>query len=675
MILPNLNQYLHLFAEVSDVVYFIDENYKFQFGNKRFYQFYNIDIDKQTLDTYSQIPDSGTLITTLKNISPKKHQVKIKRTLNIVNQLYEINSIINHLLDENFMQGFLIIEKIPEQNLANNKLEIKVNESLANASTELISPSLSINSIVKIIFKACFELTQCETGYIAFHDPLSEQILIHYFTEEFINSNKIANNIIFISRNDFVNKGIYGYPIDTQTHTIENHTLLRPKKNIGPNTPKLIRNFLSYPSIVKEVFMGQIVLINSNDGFSEQIQSAVKSLSNMYGLAIFRKRLEWDLVNAKERAEESDRLKSAFLANMSHEIRTPMNSIVGFGQLITSNTVSDSRKEEFYAMINSSCDDLLSIVNDIIDISKIEAGQLKIKPETVELHQILKEVHEWGIVKIQHKKKTFPLKLDIPRVNEFKLTIDRFRFRQVIQNLIDNAIKFTHEGELRFGYELIRKNWLRFYVKDTGIGIPANQLSLIFESFRQMESAISRNFGGTGLGLAISKKLIEQMGGTIGVESKEHVGSEFWFEIPVGNIELEIENPEPIIPIEQIDFRGKYILVVEDEPKNAQVLAYLLKQHHATVKTVYDGIAAIEICEQEYPDLILMDIRLPKLDGLEATKRIKQMQDIPIIAQTAYALKEDEAKCRAAGCDGYITKPISRDDLLHLVHSCLKGKC
>lgn len=663
--------YLEIFNQINEVVYFINHDFKICYSNPAFANRYAYMPQQKNL-ALNSLPHGNKIALAINESLTNQTPATASYSGIIEQSRNNFEFTITYLELTTDIKGYLVIEKYQKTVLTDKKsLELKFNESLAHASTELISPELSIDSIVRIIFKACFELTSFEAGYIAFHDPLSERMLIHYYSEEFLNSPKISSNIVFISKEDFQKKGIYGYPIDTEKSNVSNQMHLKPKMNIGPDTPPNIFNSLSFPSIVKGVFMGQIVLINAPDGFSEQIQSAIKSLSNMYGLAVFRKRLEWDLINAKEHAEEGDRLKSAFLANMSHEIRTPMNSIIGFGQLLTSNMVNDDKKQEFYQMINASCDDLLNIVNDIIDISKIEANQLKITPEVVDLHQILNEIYTWGLAKIQSKQKDLPLKMDIPSVNNLRITIDKFRFKQIMQYLIDNAIKFTFEGEIRFGYELIRKNWLRFYIRDTGIGISAEHKALVFESFRQSESSISKNFGGTGLGLAISKRLIEQMNGIIGVDSVVGKGSEFWFELPVKNVETDL--PESIKPIEidKIDLTGKYILVVEDDPKNAQVLAYILKQNRATVKTVYDGLAAIQVVEEEYPDLILMDIRLPKLDGLEATRQIKQMQNIPIIAQTAYALKEDEAKCRAAGCDGYISKPVDKEDLLRLVHACL----
>lgn len=421
--------------------------------------------------------------------------------------------------------------------------ESKINESLAIAGTNLILPSLSIDNIVRTIFKSCIELTQSKTGFVAYDDPLSDKILVHYYDYSYVNGNKVSNNIFFIKRQKYKTEGLYGYPINLSEFEVNNKFNSTTLKEIGKTSPKIINNFLTFPSIINNKFTGQIVLINSPKGFTDIHINAINSLSNIYGLAILRKRMEWDLVSAKERAEESDRLKSAFLANMSHEIRTPMNAIIGFSQLLIHANLSQEKKCEFGNLINNSCEDLLSIVNDIIDISKIESGQLNIETKAINLDKTLNEIHSLAIYKAQLKEKCYPINL-INNVNKnLELIVDGIRFKQILLNIIDNAIKFTEQGSVTIGCEISETNWIEFYVKDTGIGIPQKEQDTVFESFRQVEKTIDRTYGGTGLGLAISKSLVLQMGGAISVHSKENVGSKFWFKLP-----LKLPDDSSIMP-------------------------------------------------------------------------------------------------------------------------------
>lgn len=551
--------------------------------------------------------------------------------------------------------------------------ESNINQSLANASTQLILPSLSIETIAGTIFKSCLELTNSQNGYVAFNDPMSDNILVHYFTDTNDKKHALAGNIYFFPKHSFFQKGLFGHPIDAENPVIKNNVQLKGDKKIGNILPQLINNYITYPAIVNNQFMGQLVLINSPNGFSNQHLSFIKSLTNVYGLAVFRKRMEWDLVSAKEKAEESDRLKSSFLANMSHEIRTPMNAIIGFSQLLTTTKLSDEKKTEFYTLINNSCDDLLMLVNDIIDISKIEAGQLKLHFNPFNINQLLHEVIEITLCKEQLKNKNLKLIVDTDLSDEITITSDRARLKQVFTNLVGNAIKFTDYGQINIGYDFKDQNTIKFYVKDTGIGIPLEMQQLVFESFRQVDTVLERNYRGTGLGLAISKKIIEQLGGQIGVESAPGKGSKFWFTLPFKSLINSGKNNT--LQNISLNLNGKKILIVEDEPTNAKFLETLLQPTNAQIFNAYNGAQAIEKVKSNTPDIILMDIRMPEVDGLEATRQIRFTHPkIPIIAQTAFAMKEDENLCLQAGCNAYLAKPVNQNALFNIIKSFINNK-
>lgn len=382
-----------------------------------------------------------------------------------------------------------------------------------------------------------------------------------------------------------------------------------------------------------------------------------------------RKQAEEQLMLAKNKAEESDHLKSTFLANMSHEIRTPLNAILGFTDLLKSPDLNEEKRSNFIDIISKRGKDLLNIINDIIDISKIESKQLKINPVKCFLNNVLHELFtffENDILFKEKKNLKLKLKTSLPDNNCFIL-IDDMRVKQVLTNLIGNAIKFTSKGTIEFGYTIEDRDYLKFYVKDTGIGIPKDKQTIIFDRFRQADDTTSRHYGGTGLGLAISKSLIEMMGGTISVESVAGKGSAFYFVLPYIPADAIVEvEPKKIPSHEKISWGNKTLLIVEDDKVNYLYLSTLLRKTKVQILHAENGVVAVEMCKKNPQiDVVLMDLQMPVLNGYEATRMIKEIRkDLPVIAQTAFAMEEDKQKCINAGCDDFIAKPIKVDVLL-----------
>jgi PAS domain S-box-containing protein len=388
-----------------------------------------------------------------------------------------------------------------------------------------------------------------------------------------------------------------------------------------------------------------------------------------------RKKFEIELKFAKEKAEESDRLKTAFLANMSHEIRTPMNAIIGFSELLNDSDITIETRKEFIRLISESSRMLLNLIEDIIDVAKIEAEQLKMVNGICHVNQIIDELERHylnGLKKNSNSRITIRVKKGNP---DPKLAIitDPLRFKQVMNNLIGNALKFTDEGEVEFGFEILNEKIIQFFIRDTGIGLPSDKLSVIFERFRQAEESTTKEYGGTGLGLTISRKLIELMGGKIWVESVHHVGSTFYFTLPFN----EVKENEKLKPFEVIsdkhDWSGKTILVAEDENSNFEVLKATLSRTNAKVLRANNGKEAVELCSKKKVDLVLMDIRMPEMNGYDATRVIKaKLPDLPIVSLTAYAMAEDREKSLAVGCNDHLSKPIKPHELISKISRFLK---
>jgi len=375
--------------------------------------------------------------------------------------------------------------------------------------------------------------------------------------------------------------------------------------------------------------------------------------------------LNHQLNKAKEKAEESDRLKSAFLANMSHEIRTPMNGIIGFAELLTMPGITDDKRMFYSEIVKDSCMQLLAIVNDILDISKIETGQIEINEEEVNVNDLLGQL--FSFYKPVSNKANISLYLQKTLSDEATtIFTDEAKLRQIINNLVNNALKFTHQGHVKFGCT-IEQDMLKFYVEDTGIGIQEDYHHRIFDRFQQAQNQDINNYGGTGLGLAIAKAFVEKLGGKIWFDTAFQKGSTFWFTIPYKPINpLSITNNSLI---NSIMTPLQTILIVEDQKINYLFLEELFANIKINILHAKSGHEAIEIFEKEKDiKLILMDIKLPDINGYEVTKTIKSINpDIPIIAQTAYAMAGDREKALAAGCIEYISKPIIREKFYQLI--------
>jgi PAS domain S-box-containing protein len=494
-----------------------------------------------------------------------------------------------------------------------------------------ILPYYKDQEINKLLFKALEGITSARND-IAYNIPLTKK---KGFIREVISPNYDGNNTI-----------IGAISIISDITQLKNAEELLREKN-----EEIASQNEEYLSINEEYY-----------SINEELKNNIDEI----------KRINLQLEIAKKQAEESDRLKSSFLANMSHEIRTPMNSIIGFSNLLEMPDIDDEKKSQFISLIQSSGEQLMRIIDDIIDIAKIESNQLKISNQWFNLHKLLHDIimfHKQS--KIYNRKQNLQLKINFQgHYNQALIYSDPIRLKQILDNLINNAIKNTEQGKIILSIDVSETHnnqEIIFHVSDTGCGIPKVQHDLIFERFRQANLQTMNE--GTGLGLSITKGIVELMKGNIWVESVPGLGSTFSFNIPVDiNNTYTEEIQSPSNQNEKFDFSGKTLFIAEDDLSSFIYLKEVLSNTGITIHHVTNGIALIELLKNNIPDIVLLDINMPELNGYETIVKLRKSNiKTPVIAQTAYAMEEERKKCLSLGCDAYLAKPILPEDILKTI--------
>ncbi len=435
-----------------------------------------------------------------------------------------------------------------------------------------------------------------------------------------------------------------------------------------------LRSLIYIPLFAGKKAVGILIFgtLGLQHDFSEDELDMCRALSNVTSLALENSILVSNLTIAKEKAEESDRLKTSFLHNISHEIRTPLNAIIGFSGFLDQPDLSEKERKEYIDIIFQSNNQLLSIINDILNISQIETGQVVVRESATDLNHVLKNLHRQFLD--EAVKAGLDLRLNMPSASDDKIILtDESKLIQIFTNLLSNAIKFTHEGFVELGYTR-NGDFAGFYVQDSGIGIPEPEHKKIFDRFYQVDKTVSRLYSGTGLGLAISNAYVELLGGEFSVTSSPGRGSRFSFRIPWKKPVSQTGFVSQSAAVTITGSLKKTILVAEDEESNFALVHAMLKPHGYNTIRAKNGRLALDLCKSN-PDieLILMDIKMPVMDGFEATREILKIRpNLPIIAQTAYAHPSDRIRALETGCSDYLAKPFDRKQLLEVIAKYLK---
>ncbi len=543
---------------------------------------------------------------------------------------------------------------------AYNESDEKILEFISDQISIVIQRKKDEESLLVALEKA----EESENTYRLLFESISDAVMISEITEDgrsgkFIQVNDIACKRLGYTREELLKKT----PIEINSDKAKLAIPIIMGKIFDKN-----QHIIETEHVAKD---GRIIPVEISTQIAQFNDKTV-----FYSIArdvTQRKLAEKELLNALEKAEESDRLKSAFLANMSHEIRTPMNGILGFAEVLKDPDLTSEQQQEYLGIIERSGARMLNIINEIVDISKIESGQMKVLISETNVNEQLMFITKFFQTEAETKGLQLSYKTALSTDDAVLLT-DREKLYAILTNLVKNAIKYTDEGSIEFGCKILETRQsvsLQFYVKDTGIGIPKHRQKAIFERFIQADIVDKMARQGAGLGLAISKAYIEMLGGKIWVESEDGKGSAFYFTLPFTTEPRKKESihNEILHQIDEIPAINLKILIAEDDESSSKLVSLSIQKITNEIILVKTGKEAVDACRDNPDiDLVLMDIQMPEMDGYEATRQIRQFnKDVIIFAQTAFALSGDKEKTLDAGCNDYIAKPIRRDTLLELV--------
>jgi signal transduction histidine kinase len=534
-------------------------------------------------------------------------------------------------------------------------------ESHRNAMLEIESLLVSENGINRNVHL----ISGSELSEKGFLEQLSETGIWFYFpAEEKVLLTREASDIFGIS------EAFTPVPLETMVHqiTADDKPGFSQELQKLPGSGKFLALDLRIYCEINGTRESRNIHIKATDagkvGNEQLVIGIIQHISR-------RKKFEDELIKAKEKAEDSDKLKTIFLSNLSHEIRTPMNAIMGYAGLIQTGHPDAGMRKEFSRLILQKGNLLMALIDDVIELNRFETNQVTLNKKNCDINKIVQEVHSQYLdVSRSWGKEAIDIQILVPVPLSEQVFTDPGRLHQVLSNLLNNALKFIEKGRIEVGYELKENKLIQFFVKDTGPGLSKDEQKLVFNRLKLPEETALPKRGGAGLGLTLSKYVVQRLGGKIWVESSPGEGAAFYFTIPWVFSELEERHELAKETNPSYDWKDKVILIVEDDEVNAQFLEAVLSQVNAKIIHASTGTQAVDLCRSiNKIDLVLMDIRIPEMNGYEASALIKSFRSaLPIIAQTAFGLSNDRERCLAAGCDDYLSKPIDIEVLLKKIN-------
>jgi PAS domain S-box-containing protein len=553
--------------------------------------------------------------------------------------------------------------------------ESSVNRAVASLARDLNSPETDIRDMAQLTLDMARQITGAVHGYVGSIDPVTGELVSHTLTATMSEDGcRVPEAGIRFPRDPDGYRGLYGHSLNTGRPFFTNEAATHRRARGLPQGHVPVRRFLSVPAVYHGRLLGQVSLANPGRDFTQADLEAVGVMADLFAMAVARARTRRELVKSKEAAQEASRAKSEFLATMSHELRTPLNGIMGMLQLMHTTQVT-GEQAEFLDQAMQASRNLTRLLGDILDITKVEAGKLTLANEIFRPADILETMSQ--TFEPQAGEKGLTLRMDLDPQTPDALAGDPGRLRQILFNLLANAVKFTPQGDVELSVSPLSRvrpgrQRLLFTVSDTGIGMSDEDLAKVFDPFTQVDGSYTRRYGGSGLGLAIVQRLVSLMGGHLAVETAPEEGTCVSLALEFGLLPAEPAREETGRPL-AANRRSLRILVAEDDPLNQAVLLRFLDKlgHRATLAV--NGSQALDVLEDSPHDVVFMDVRMPGLDGVEATRRIRSGQAgpgasrIPIVAMTAHAMSGDRERFLAAGMDEYMAKPVDLAGLADLL--------
>jgi signal transduction histidine kinase len=614
--------------------------------------------------------ESCPFLDALQNKKPISHRVFIE----VLQVYYHITC--SPIFDDSGNLTHMVHIATDLSEIEKSKLEIVENEdeiALHKLRLECLYKISQYNSkdkeeFLDSVLNEIIEITQSTIGYIYFYNEEKEEFTLNSWSKDVLSECKVIEKQ---TTYHLEKTGIWGEAVRQRKPIVVNDFIaFNPLKKGTPEGHVSMKSFLTTPVIIDEKIVAVVGVANKQTDYNQSDIKQIQVIMDSAWKIVDREQIIAELIEAKELAEENNALKTAFLANVSHEIRTPMNAILGFSELLNYPEQTNVERAYYTSIIKQSGEQLLRVINDIIDIAKISAKAIKPQIQICDILQILN--HSIEIIKQQQFIKLKD-RIEITIHESFptiEILSDPIRLQQIFTNLISNAVKYTPKGSVEIGSVYTQENEICIYIKDTGIGIPKEFHTKIFELFRQLNT--KNSIEGTGIGLNITQGLVELLGGKIWLESEIGLGTTFFFTIPKKLSEKGIVKEEIKESIQVPNWSDKTIFIAEDELHSFELLEIFLHHTNVQIFHAHDGFELIELCEKIQPDAILLDINMPNMNGKEAVKKLRELHiKVPIIAQTAFTMTEDILFLKSIGCDDHIAKPINKERLFKILSQYL----